>query len=105
MLLLYFFFLTGVGLNARLSDLVAGGKPLIIVLAITIIFLLIQNAIANRGELLARPSARNVICCLDQHLSSAVMGRQLPGPPSSQTVSGLRTPWRSALPARHLGWS
>lgn len=44
MLLLYFF--TGVGLNARLSDLLAGGKPFLILLAITLVFLVIQNLIA-----------------------------------------------------------
>jgi glutamate:Na+ symporter, ESS family len=44
MLLLYFF--TGVGLNARLSDLVAGGKPFLILLGITLVFLVIQNLVA-----------------------------------------------------------
>lgn len=43
-LLLYFF--TGVGLNARLSDLVAGGRPFLILLCLTVAFLFIQNAIA-----------------------------------------------------------
>jgi ESS family glutamate:Na+ symporter len=44
MLLLYFF--TGIGLNARLSDLLSGGKPLLVLLLLTIAFLLIQNLIA-----------------------------------------------------------
>lgn len=44
MLLLYFF--TGVGLNARLSDLIAGGKPFLILLALTLVFLVIQNLVA-----------------------------------------------------------
>ncbi|CAH1678454.1 Sodium/glutamate symporter [Hyphomicrobiales bacterium] len=44
MLLLYFF--TGIGLNARLSDLMAGGRRLVILLAITILFLVLQNLIA-----------------------------------------------------------
>lgn len=44
MLLLYFF--TGIGLNARLSDLLAGGRPLVTLLAITLLYLLIQNMIA-----------------------------------------------------------
>jgi ESS family glutamate:Na+ symporter len=43
-LLLYFF--TGIGLNARLSDLRAGGRPLVILLCITIIFLVLQNLVA-----------------------------------------------------------
>lgn len=44
LLLLYFF--TGIGLNARLSDLLSGGKPLLILLLLTIAFLAIQNLIA-----------------------------------------------------------
>jgi ESS family glutamate:Na+ symporter len=44
LLLLYFF--TGIGLNARLSDLLSGGKPLLILLLLTITFLVIQNVIA-----------------------------------------------------------
>jgi ESS family glutamate:Na+ symporter len=44
MLLLYFF--TGIGLNAKLGDLVSGGRPLIVLLALTLVFLLIQNFIA-----------------------------------------------------------
>ncbi|WP_336798881.1 sodium/glutamate symporter [Kaistia sp. MMO-174] len=44
MLLLYFF--TGIGLNARLDDLLAGGKPLVILLVLTMVFLVIQNLIA-----------------------------------------------------------
>lgn len=43
-LLLYFF--TGIGLNARLSDLVTGGRPLLTLLALTLVFLVIQNLIA-----------------------------------------------------------
>lgn len=45
MLLLYFF--TGIGLNARLSDLIAGGRPLLILLALTVGYLLIQNIVAT----------------------------------------------------------
>ncbi|WP_127088660.1 sodium/glutamate symporter [Aquabacter cavernae] len=44
MLLLYFF--TGIGLNARLDDLLSGGRPLVMLLALTLIYLVIQNAIA-----------------------------------------------------------
>ena len=43
-LLLYFF--TGIGLNARLSDLVAGGRPLLILLGVTLAYLILQNVIA-----------------------------------------------------------
>jgi ESS family glutamate:Na+ symporter len=44
LLLLYFF--TGIGLNAKFSDLLAGGRPLAVLLGITLVFLVIQNMIA-----------------------------------------------------------
>jgi glutamate:Na+ symporter, ESS family len=44
--LLLLFFFTGIGLNARLSDLLTGGRPFFILLALTISFLVIQNLIA-----------------------------------------------------------
>jgi ESS family glutamate:Na+ symporter len=44
LLLLYFF--TGIGLNARLDDLISGGRPFLILLALTLIYLVIQNLIA-----------------------------------------------------------
>ena len=44
MLLLYFF--TGIGLNAKFSDLVSGGRPLAVLLALTFVYLVIQNLIA-----------------------------------------------------------
>ncbi|GAB5376597.1 MAG: sodium/glutamate symporter [Acuticoccus sp.] len=42
-LLVYFF--TIVGLNARVSDLLSGGKPLAFLLAMTIAFMLVQNGV------------------------------------------------------------
>ena len=44
LLLLYFF--TGIGLNARMADLRAGGWPLVMLLGVTLAFLVIQNVIA-----------------------------------------------------------
>ncbi|RVH79553.1 sodium/glutamate symporter, partial [Sinorhizobium medicae] len=44
LLLLYFF--TGVGLNARLSDLIAGGRPFLVLLTLTLVFLVIQSVVA-----------------------------------------------------------
>lgn len=43
MLLVYFF--TAIGLNARLSDLVAGGRPLGILLGLTLAFIVIQTLV------------------------------------------------------------
>ena len=60
MLLLYFF--TGVGLNARLSDLMAGGKPFLILLAVTLVFLVIQNAIAiGVSDMLGLPDGMTIL--------------------------------------------
>ena len=44
LLLLYFF--TGIGLNARLDDLISGGRPFLILLGLTVAYLVIQNLIA-----------------------------------------------------------
>ena len=44
LLLLYFF--TGIGLNARLDDLISGGRPFLRLLALTLAYLVIQNLIA-----------------------------------------------------------
>jgi ESS family glutamate:Na+ symporter len=44
MLLLYFF--TGIGLNAKLDDLISGGRPFLILLALTLVYLVLQNVIA-----------------------------------------------------------
>lgn len=49
MLLLYFF--TGIGLNARLADLAAGGKPLAILLGLTVVYLAVQNLVAAGGAM------------------------------------------------------
>ncbi|MEM7020866.1 MAG: sodium/glutamate symporter [Pseudomonadota bacterium] len=49
-LLVYFF--TAIGLNARFSDLVSGGKPLIILLVLTLSFIVIQNVIGIGGAML-----------------------------------------------------
>lgn len=60
LLLLVFF--TGIGLNARVSDLVKGGKPLAVLVAITAALLLVQNLIGGLGALLAGlPPAMGVV--------------------------------------------
>ena len=42
--LLYFF--TGIGLNAKLDDLISGGRPFLVLLGLTLAYLVIQNLIA-----------------------------------------------------------
>jgi len=46
-LLVYFF--TAIGLNARVSDLVKGGKPLFILLTLTLTFIVLQNVVGVAG--------------------------------------------------------
>jgi ESS family glutamate:Na+ symporter len=49
-LLVYFF--TCIGLNARFTDLIRGGRPLLILLGLTLGFILVQNAVGIAGALL-----------------------------------------------------
>lgn len=59
-LLVYFF--TAIGLNARFSDLIAGGKPLLIMLGLTLTFMVLQNVIGLIGvTLFDLPSAVSVL--------------------------------------------
>ena len=60
LLLLVFF--TGIGLNARVTDLLHGGKPLAILVAITAALLLVQNLIGGLAALVAGlPPAMGVV--------------------------------------------
>jgi glutamate:Na+ symporter, ESS family len=45
-------FFAGIGLNARLSDLISGGKPLLLLLILTITTILAQNLIGAAGAFL-----------------------------------------------------
>ena len=59
-LLVYFF--TGIGLNAKLSDLIAGGKPLLIMLGLTLSYIVIQNVVGITGAtLVGAPTAVGVL--------------------------------------------
>lgn len=59
-LLVYFF--TGIGLNAKLSDLIAGGKPLLIMLGLTLSYIVIQNVVGITGaSLVGAPTAIGVL--------------------------------------------
>ncbi len=46
------FFFAGIGLNARFSDLIAGGKPLAILLVLTLLMIVGQNVIGGAGAVL-----------------------------------------------------
>ncbi|MEM6936594.1 MAG: sodium/glutamate symporter [Pseudomonadota bacterium] len=49
-LLVYFF--TAIGINARLSDLLSGGKPLLILLALTLGYIVVQDVVGVAGAAL-----------------------------------------------------
>ncbi len=55
-------FFTTIGLNARFADLVRGGKPLGILLALTVGFMILQNVVALVGvTLFGMPAAASVL--------------------------------------------
>jgi ESS family glutamate:Na+ symporter len=59
-LLVYFF--TTIGINARVADLKAGGRPLLVLLAAVAVFMLLQNALGvAAATLLGRPPAMGVL--------------------------------------------
>jgi glutamate:Na+ symporter, ESS family len=59
-LLVYFF--TTIGINARVSDLRAGGRPLVILLAAVAVFMLLQNSLGVAvAAALGRPLAMGVL--------------------------------------------
>jgi len=59
-LLVYFF--TAIGLNARLSDLIAGGRPLAIMLVLTLTYIVVQNIVGVGAALaMGQPAAVGVL--------------------------------------------
>ncbi|MEM8795842.1 MAG: sodium/glutamate symporter [Pseudomonadota bacterium] len=55
-------FFTTIGLNARFSDLARGGRPLAILLGLTVGFMVLQNAVALAGvSLFGLPAAASVL--------------------------------------------
>jgi len=59
-LLVYFF--TTIGINARISDLVAGGKPLLILLLLTLVYIVLQDVVGVATAVaIGQPAAVGVI--------------------------------------------
>lgn len=59
-LLVYFF--TAIGLNARVADLLAGGRPLAILLVLTLSYIVFQNVVGVfAAEAIGQPSAVGVL--------------------------------------------
>ncbi|WP_253276805.1 sodium/glutamate symporter [Ruegeria sp. 6PALISEP08] len=55
-------FFAGIGLNARFSDLIAGGKPLLILLVLTLLTIIAQNVIGAAGaSLFGYPAQAGVL--------------------------------------------
>lgn len=46
------YFFTATGLNARISDLISGGRPLVILLVLTLLFIVVQNIVGVNGAVL-----------------------------------------------------
>lgn len=60
LLLIYFF--TSIGLNARIADLLAGGRPLAIFLGLTLAYIVFQNIVGVTGAaVLGQPNAIGVL--------------------------------------------
>jgi ESS family glutamate:Na+ symporter len=59
-MLVYFF--TAIGLNARVSDLITGGRPLAIMLVLTLGFIVVQNIVGiGAARALGQPSAFGIL--------------------------------------------
>lgn len=59
-LLIYFF--TGIGLNAKLSDLARGGKPLMILLALTLSYIVLQDVVGLLvAQAIGQPNAIGIL--------------------------------------------
>ncbi len=55
-------FFTTIGLNARISDLVRGGRPLAILLVLTVAFIVVQNVVGLLGvSIFGLPTATSVL--------------------------------------------
>lgn len=59
-LLIYFF--TAIGINARISDLIAGGRPLLVLLGLTLGFIVVQDVVGiGAAALFGQPTAVGVL--------------------------------------------
>ena len=101
MLLLYFF--TGIGLNARLGDLISGRRPLLVLLGLTLVYLVIQNLIAAGSRRRPRPPQG------DHAIRRVRLAHRRPWhddrrAPIINQRFGIAMRSKSASPRRRLGW-
>jgi glutamate:Na+ symporter, ESS family len=99
---LLLFFFTGIGLNARLSDLLAGGRPFCILLALTIGFLVIQNLIAA-GSVAALGLSRGLTVLLGSASLIGGHGTTIAWAPLIQQRFGLTNAMEVGIAAATLG--
>ena len=96
-LLVYFF--TTIGINASLKDLLAGGKPLVILLAITIAYMFVQNLTGiSVAALFDLPSAGGP-ARRHRLADRRPRHRHRLGTADRARNTASPTPWRSASPA------
>ena len=100
MLLLYFF--TGIGLNARLSDLLTGGRPFFVLLALTVIYLLIQNLIAA-GSVAVLGLPKGITVLLGSASLMGGHGTTIAWAPLIETRFGLANALEVGIAAATLG--
>ena len=94
-LLVYFF--TTIGINSSLKDLIAGGKPLVILLAITIGYMILQNLTGiSVAKLFGLPTAVGMlggtVSLIGGHGTAIAWAPKM----------GWPMPWKSALPVQPL---
>ena len=100
MLLLYFF--TGIGLNARLGDLIKGGRPFLVLLALTLVYLVIQNLIAA-GSAAALGLPKGVAVLLGSASLIGGHGTTIAWAPLIQARFGLSNAMEIGVAAATLG--
>jgi glutamate:Na+ symporter, ESS family len=100
MLLLYFF--TGIGLNARLDDLIKGGRPFLVLLALTLVFLLIQNLVAA-GSAAALGLPKGITVLLGSASLIGGHGTTIAWAPLIETRFGLSNAMEIGVAAATLG--
>src|SRR6516162_10319110 len=100
MLLLYFF--TGIGLNARFSDLLTGGRPFFVLLVLTVTYLLIQNLLAA-GSVAVLGLPKGITPLLGSASLMGGHGTTIAWAPLIQTRFGLANALEVGIAAATLG--
>ena len=93
-LLVYFF--TTIGINASFKDLLRGGKPLVVLLVITVLYMVIQNLTGDRPshrQILFQPAGRNrQLSATNRHQTFEPLTRLKAAPPQARSAF-RKNPW------------